>query len=369
MSEPPAPPIPDLVALLTEAVRRRASDLHLHVGNPPLARVHGEILALPGAPLTAEACYYLIYSQLTEAQRTRCEDQKGLDFALDVPNLGRFRANAHYSRGALEAVFRHIPEQIPELEALGHRPAVAELCKREEGLILITGITGAGTTTTLASMIQRISRTRSGVIITIEDPIEFGFQPAMSIIKQREVGPDVKSFSDGVQQALRQDPDVIIVGEMRDRETMQATLTAAETGHLVIGTLHTVDASGAVDRIVDIFPSEQQNQVLTQLSNGLIAVVSQRLLPRADGQGRALATETMIANAGIRACIRDRKPHMILGMIEIGTHEGMNSLDESLITLVKTGQITVEEALIHARDPERIQTAVPPPQKKKGFFG
>jgi twitching motility protein PilT len=313
MSESLAPPIPDLVALLTEAVRRRASDLHLHVGNPPLARVHGEILALPGAPLTAEACYYLIYSQLTEAQRTRCEEQKGLDFALDVPNLGRFRANAHYSRGALEAVFRHIPEQIPELEALGHRPAVAELCKREEGLILITGITGAGTTTTLASMIQRISRTRSGVIITIEDPIEFGFQPAMSIIKQREVGPDVKSFSDGVQQALRQDPDVIVVGEMRDRETMQATLTAAETGHLVIGTLHTVDASGAVDRIVDIFPSEQQNQVLTQLSNGLIAVVSQRLLPRADGQGRALATETMIANAGIRACIRDRKPHMILG--------------------------------------------------------
>jgi twitching motility protein PilT len=366
MSESTSPP--DLVALLAEAVQRQASDLHLHVGSPPLARVHGEILALGGAPLTAQACYYLIYSQLTEAQRTRCEAQKGLDFAIDIANLGRFRANAHYTRGALEAVFRHIPEQIPELEALGHRPAVAELCKREEGLILITGITGAGTTTTLASMIQRISRTRSGVILTIEDPIEYGFAPAMSIIKQREVGPDVKSFSDGVQQALRQDPDVIVVGEMRDRETMQATLTAAETGHLVIGTLHTVDASGAVDRIVDIFPSEQQNQVLTQLSNGLVAVISQRLLPRADGQGRVLATETMIANAGIRACIRDRKPHMILGMIEIGTHEGMNSLDESLASLVKTGQITLEEALIHTRDPERLQaTAVVP--KKKGFFG
>jgi twitching motility protein PilT len=370
MSEP-SPQIPDLAALLSEAVQRRASDLHLHCGSPPLARVHGEIVALPGAPLTPETCYYLIYSQLSELQRTRCEEQKGLDFAIDVPNLGRFRANAHYTRGALEAVFRHIPEQIPDLEALGHRPAVTELCKREEGLILITGITGAGTTTTLASMIQHISRKTSGLILTIEDPIEFGFAPAMSIIKQREVGPDVKSFSDGVQQALRQDPDVIIVGEMRDRETMQATLTAAETGHLVIGTLHTVDASKTVDRIVDIFPSEQQNQVLTQLSNCLVAVISQRLLPRADGQGRVLATETMIANAGIRACIRDRKPHMILGMIEIGMHEGMNSLDESLANLVRTGQVTLDEALIHARDPERLQSIAPSlvPAKKKGFFG
>jgi len=360
--------LPDLIGMLTEAVQRQASDLHLHVGNRPLARVHGEIVELSGEPLTAETCYYLIYSYLTEAQRARCEEQKGLDFALDVPNLGRFRANAHYSRGALEAVFRHIPEQIPDLETLGHRASVAELCKREEGLILITGMTGAGTTTTLASMIQRISRTRSGVIVMIEDPIEYGFAPALSIIKQREVGPDVKSYSDGVQQALRQDPDVIVVGEMRDRETMQATLTAAETGHLVIGTLHTVDASGAVDRIVDIFPPEQQNQVLTQLSNSLVAVVSQRLLPRADGKSRVLATETMIANAAVRACIRDRKPHMILGMIEIGSHEGMNTLDESLALLVKNGQVTLEEALIHARDPERLQTTAVVP-KKKGFFG
>jgi twitching motility protein PilT len=368
MSEESAHQIPDLIALLHQAVGRRASDLHLHVGSPPLARIHGEIEPLPAPPLTAQDCYYMIYSQLTEAQRARCEEQKGLDFALDVPGLGRFRANAHYTRGALEAVFRHIPEQIPDLEALGHRPPVAELCKREEGLILITGYTGAGTTTTLASMIQHISRHFSRLILTIEDPIEFGFAPAMSIIKQREVGPDVKSFSDGVQQALRQDPDVIVVGEMRDRETMQATLTAAETGHLVIGTLHTVDASKTVDRIVDIFPSEQQNQILTQLSNSLVAVISQRLLPRADGNGRVLATETMIANAGIRACIRERKPHMILGMIEIGTQEGMNSLDESLATLVKTGQINLEEALIHARDPERMKTTAVPP-KKKGFFG
>jgi twitching motility protein PilT len=370
MSDASAPQVPDLITLLAEAVQRRASDLHLHVGNRPLARVHGELTELPGEPLTADACYYLIYSHLNETQRARCEAEKHLDFALDVPNLGRFRANAHYTRGALEAVFRYIPEQIPDLETLGHRPIVAELCRRQEGLILITGMTGAGRTTTLASMIQHISRTRGGVVITIEDPIEFGFQPAMSIIKQREVGPDVKSFSDGVTQALRQDPDVIVAGEMRDHETMQATITAAETGHLVIGTLHTVDASKTVDRIVDIFPPDQQNHVLTQLSNSLVAVISQRLLPCADGDSRVLAVEIMIANAGIRACIRDRKPHMILGLIEIGTSEGMVTLDESLFALLKSGQITVDEALIHARDPERMKAAAPPaPAKKKGFFG
>jgi len=357
----------DLVSLLSLAVQHHASDLHLHVHSPPLLRVHGELKALGENTLDGETCRDLIYSVLTETQRIRCEEELELDFALDVPRIGRFRANAHYSRGYLEAVFRHIPEGIPEIETLGHRPSLVELCKREEGLILITGYTGAGTTTTMASMIQRISQLRSGVIITIEDPIEYGFPPARSIIKQREVGSDTKSFASGLKQALRQDPDVIIVGEMRDRETMQAALTAAETGHLVIGTLHTVDASKTVDRIVDIFPSDQQNQIVTQLSNSLVAVVSQRLLPRADGAGRVLATETMIANSGIRACIRDRKPHMILGLIEIGTQEGMNTLDDSLLQLVTNGQITHAEAQIHARDPDRI----PPPAapKKKGIFG
>ena len=358
---------PDLVTLLSEAIQRQASDLHIHCGSPPLVRVHGEIVPLNDQVLDAQTCYYLIFSVLSEGQRARYEEERELDFALDVPQVGRFRANAHYARGCVEAVFRYIPEIIPELEALGHRPSVGDLCKREEGLILITGITGAGTTTTLASMIQRISRIRSGVIVTIEDPIEYGYLPALGVVKQREVGSDTVSFSAGVRQALRQDPDVIVVGEMRDRETMQAALTAAETGHLVIGTLHTVDASKTVDRIVDIFPSEQQNQILTQLSNCLVAVVSQRLLPRVDGQSRALASEVMIANSGIRACIRDRKPHMILGMIEIGTQEGMNTLDESLAHLVKSGQVSYDEALIHARDPQRIP--VPTVPKKKGIFG
>jgi twitching motility protein PilT len=358
---------PDLIPWLALAVQSQASDLHLHCGSPPLARIHGELAQLGQTVLTEDYCSHLILGVLTEAQRARCQEELELDFALNIPGTGRFRANAHYSRGCLEAVFRHIPETIPDLESLGHRPAVAEICKREEGLILVTGITGAGTTTTMASMIQHISRVRSGVIITIEDPIEYGFPPALSIIKQREVGSDTKSFATALKQTLRQDPDVIVVGEMRDRETMQAALTAAETGHLVIGTLHTVDASKTVDRIVDIFPADQQNQIVTQLSNTLVAVISQRLLPRADRQGRVLATETMIANSGIRACIRDRKPHMILGLIEIGTHEGMNTLDESLAHLVKTGVVSYGEAQIHARDPNRIP--LPPAPKKRGMFG
>jgi twitching motility protein PilT len=361
--------VPDLIPWLALAVQRRASDLHLHCTTPPLARIDGELVPLGDQPLDGATCQYLIFGVLSEAQRARCEEEHELDFALDVPGTGRFRANAHYARGCVEAVFRHIPEEVPELEALGHRPIVAELCKREEGLILLTGYTGAGTTTTLASMIKRISQMRSGVIVTIEDPIEFGFPPAMSIIKQREVGVDTKSFSSGIRQALRQDPDVIIVGEMRDRETMQAALTAAETGHLVIGTLHTVDASKTVDRIVDIFPHEQQNQIVTQLSNSLVAVVSQRLLPRADKVGRVIASEVMIANSGIRACIRDRKPHMILGLIELGAQDGMYTLDECLLQLVKSGTITYEEAQIHARDANRIPQPPATAAKKKGLFG
>ncbi len=355
----------NLLDLLTLGVQRGASDLHIHCGRPPLVRIHGEIAPLTDTPLQPIDCQQLIFGVLTEFQAATLQTNWELDFALDVPEIGRFRANAHFAAGCVEAVFRHIPTSIPELESLGHRPIVSDLCKREEGLVLITGYTGAGTTTTAASMIQRISQLRSGVIITIENPIEYRYPSALSIIKQREVGFDTKSFAEGMRQTLRQDPDVIVVGEMRDHETMQTALTAAETGHLVIGTLHTVDASKTVDRIVDVFPADQQNQIVTQLSNNLVAVVSQRLLPRADGQGRVLATEVMMANSGIRACIRDRKPHMILGLIEIGTQDGMHTLDESLSHLVLSGTITYEEALIHARDPDRI----PKGAKRKGIFG
>jgi twitching motility protein PilT len=357
---------PDLNGLLALAVERGASDLHIHCGTPPLARIHGEILPITDQVLDAEGCYYTVFSGLTETQRARLQQDLELDFVLDFPELGRFRCNAHYARGCVEAVYRHIRTSIQDLESLGHRPVVKELCRRSEGLILVTGHSGAGKTTTMAAMVQWINSARSGVIITIEDPIEYSFPPALGIVKQREVGSDTKSYAAGLRHAARQDPDVIVIGEMRDPETMQAALTAAETGHLVIGTLHTIDASKTVDRIVNVFPGDQQNQVTTQLANSLLAVISQRLLPRADGQGRVLAVETMIANAGIRACIRDHKPHMIIGQIEIGGQEGMNTLDESLARLTEEGLLTYQEALSHARDPGRIPKPV---AKKKGLFG
>ncbi|MCE0523646.1 MAG: PilT/PilU family type 4a pilus ATPase [Methylacidiphilales bacterium] len=362
---------PTLIDFLALAVQREASDLHLHCAAPPLARVHGKIVPLQDDILDVDACAELIRGVLNEEQWSQLEKNRELDFALDLPDVGRFRGNAHYARNSPEAVFRHIKTFVPDLETLGHRASLTELCKKEEGLILLTGMTGAGKTTTMASMIQRISCVRSGVIITIENPIEYLLPDNLCIVKQREVGADTKSFANGLRQILKQDPDVIIIGEMGDRETMQIALSAAETGHLVIGTLHTIDAPNSIHRILDFFPAEQQNQIVTQLASCLVAVVSQRLLPRADGMGRVIATETMITNSGIRACIRDRKIHIIPGLMEIGTQEGMNTLDESLARLVKSGQITYEEAMIHARDRDRIPSSfkTAPKKKKKGFFG
>ena len=357
-----------MIDLLDLAVQRQASDLHIHCGSPPLARIHGEVIPLQEGVLDTAACRELIDSVLTEEQRAKFRETHELDFALDLPDVGRFRGNGHYARGGPEAVFRHIKTVVPELETLGHRPSLIELCKREEGLIILTGMTGAGKTTTLAAMIKRISNMRSGVIITIEDPIEYLLPDSLCIVKQREVGHDTKTFASGLKQILKQDPDVIIVGEMGDRETMQIALSAAETGHLVIGTLHTIDAPNSIHRILDFFPPEQQNQIVTQLASSLVAVVSQRLLPRADGQGRVIATETMIVNSGISVCIRDRKVHIIPGLMEIGSQEGMNTLDESLAHLVKSGLITYEEAIIHARDRDRIPIPPPAPAKKKRFF-
>jgi twitching motility protein PilT len=361
---------PDLIKLLALMVEREASDLHIHCSSPPLARIHGEIVPIQEGVLDTEMCHELICSVLSEEQRAKFELTRELDFALDVPDVGRFRGNAHFARGGPEAVFRHIKTVVPELDSLGHRPFLKELCKREEGLIILTGMTGAGKTTTMASMVKHISSVRSGVIISIEDPIEYLLPDNLCIVKQREVGTDTKTFANGLRQILKQDPDVIIVGEMGDRETMQIALTAAETGHLVIGTLHTIDAANTIHRILDFFPAEQQNQIVTQLASCLVAVVSQRLLPRADGKGRVIATETMVANSGIRVCIRDRKIHIIPGLMEIGAQEGMNTLDESLAQLVRDGMITYEEALIHARDRDRIPSEAQPSsrKKKKGFF-
>jgi twitching motility protein PilT len=359
----------DLVDLLARTVAAGASDLHLCAETTPMIRVNGSLAPLGETAVSVEACRELILGTLTEKQRSRLEEDWELDFALQVDEIGRFRGNAHYTRGTLGAAFRFIPNKIPELANLGHRETVFRLCGLARGLVLVTGVTGSGKSTTMAAMIQQISRDLSGVIVTIEDPVEYVFPNARSVIKQREVGSDTKSFSEALRHALRQDPDVIFVGEMRDPETIGAALTAAETGHLVLGTLHTIDAPKAIDRMVDAFPGDQQPQIIAQLANALEAIVSQRLIPTEDGNGRVLATETLIANAGVRACIREKRWEQLVGMIEIGAKDGMHTLDEDLTGLYLSRQISKEEAISNARDRDSIEGLAREVAPKKKLFG
>lgn len=351
----------DIVQFLALTVEKGGSDLHLCADSPPMMRLHGELVALSDTVFTAEACREMIYSIFTENQRARFEETWELDFALMVTNLGRFRCNAHYSRSAVEATFRHIPDQIPSLDSLGLPPIINQLCTLQQGLILVTGITGSGKTTTLAAMVDAINSSRSGVIISIEDPIEYVFVHKLCRVKQREIGADTKSFPIALRHVLRQDPDVILISEMRDLETISAAITAAETGHLVLATLHTIDAPKAIDRIVDAFPPEQQSQIIAQLANALQSIIAQRLLPRADGTGRAVCTEVMVMNDGIRALLRDRRFQQILSMIEIGARDGMQTFDESVASLYARSIITRDEALLNLRDPHRIQNITPMP--------
>jgi twitching motility protein PilT len=359
----------DLIQLLSGAVSQGASDLHLTAEAAPLIRLNGELIPLMENPLGSELCREMIFGILTEAQRARLEQEWELDFALQVDGVGRFRGNAHYSRGALEAAFRYIPHEIPDLAGLGHRPSIFPICELQRGLVLVTGVTGSGKSTTLAAMVKAISERRSGVIVTIEDPIEFIFPNAQCIIKQREVGSDTHSFSEALRHVLRQDPDVIFVGELRDSETISAAVTAAETGHLVLGTLHTIDAPKAIDRIVDSFPSDQQPQVIAQLANALEAIISQRLLPGEEGGRRVLATEMLVGNTGVRAAIRERRWEQIVGLLEIGARDGMHTFDDSLIELYSNRLISKEEAIANARDKKRFEEVGRDPESKKsGFF-
>ena len=359
----------DIIQFLALTVERGGSDLHLCAGSQPMMRLHGDLVPLSEMILDADVCRELIYSIFTENQRTRFEETLELDFALMVGHLGRFRSNAHYSRGAVEATFRHIPDQIPSIDNLGLPPIVKQLCLLEQGLVLVTGITGSGKTTTLAAMVDEINARRSAVIISIEDPIEYIFTHKLSRVKQREIGADTKSFAIALRHALRQDPDVILISEMRDLETISAAVTAAETGHLVLATLHTIDAPTAIDRIVDAFPPDQQGQILAQLANSLQAIVAQRLLTKADGTGRVLCCEVMVMNDGVRSCLRDRRFQQIISMIELGARDGMMTFDESVSALYAQGIITRDEALLNARDPNRINALKPAAPAKKGFFG
>ena len=323
------------------------SDLHITTGTPPLVRVHGEIRALDGyRPLTSGETKQLAYSVLTDAQKHRFEENLELDFSFGVKGLSRFRANVFNQRGAVGAVFRAIPYEIKTFDELGLPQVLQELCKKPRGLVLVTGPTGSGKSTTLAAVIDKINKERHEHILTIEDPIEFLHNHKSCIVNQREVNADTHGFAQALRTALRQDPDVVLVGEMRDLETIESALRIAETGHLTFATLHTNSAVSTINRIIDVFPSMQQAQVRAQLSLTLEGILCQSLLPRADGQGRVMAMEILIPNSAIRNLIREDKVHQIYSMMQTGQDiHGMQTFNQSLATLFHKRIISKETAL------------------------
>lgn len=347
----------DMKLLLGEMQAQGASDLHLSVGHPPILRKRGtlEPMALP--PLTAADVRVLLCSVLGTRQRSIYELERELDFALAVEGGQRFRVNAYYERGNMAAALRAIPSQVPDAAALRLPRALLDLCQEPQGLLLAVGPTGSGKTTTLACLIDRINRTRRCHIISIEDPIEYTHAGVHATIHQREIGADTLSFAAALKYVLRQDPDVILIGELRDHETISVALTAAETGHLVLATLHANDAVQTVDRIIDAFPAHQQQQARYQLAATLLGVVSQRLLPRADGQGRVAAFELMLASSAIRALIRDNKMHQALTVIQSSRGAGMIPLDLQLAELVKSGLVDRADAARHMRNPAAVASA------------
>ncbi len=335
--------------------KEKASDLLISAGAPPILRINGQLFRTRTESLTPEQTRQLVYDFLTEDQRKYFEEHKELDFSLAQGRRHRFRVNVYLQKQAVTAALRPIPEKIPSLEELGLPNSVKELAKARQGLILVTGPTGSGKTTTQAAFIDMINNERACHIITVEDPIEYVHTHKRSIVDQREVGEDTTSFARALKYVLRQDPDVILIGEMRDLETISAALTAAETGHLVLATLHTNEAIQTVDRIIDVFPAEQQQQIRFQLSMVLLAILSQRLLPRHDKAGRILACEILRNNTAIANLIRDGKTHQVYSVVETGTREGMITMDRAVKKLYNTGKISYEDAISTMRNPKEIK--------------
>jgi twitching motility protein PilT len=332
--------------VLLYLLEKGGSDLHLSVNSPPMIRVHGELEPVPGyRAMTAQQLQESVYSLLTDRQKQRFEETKELDLAYEMPGAARFRVNLMQQRGAISAVLRAIPWEILPLDALNMPPILGDFADLPRGLVLVTGPTGSGKSTTLAAIIDKANRTRKGHIITIEDPIEFVHQHRQCLVNQREVGADTMSFEAALKHALRQDPDIILVGEMRDLETIAIALTAAETGHLVFGTLHTSSAATTIDRIIDVFPPHQQQQVRSQLAMALQGVVCQTLAKTADGHGRVVATEVLVVTPAVRNLIREGKSHQIYSVMQAGAAHGMHTLDQHLADLVRTRRITYEVGL------------------------
>lgn len=346
----------ELKELLLLTVKEKASDLHLTENSPPVLRIDGSLVFIDKPPLTRDDLKAMLYAVLTENQIKKFEEEKELDFSLALTGMDRFRVNVHIQRGSIEAALRRISIYIPTMEELNLPPVIAEMARKPNGLVLLTGPTGTGKTTTLASMINLINAERAVVITCIEDPIEYLHSNKRSIIKQREVYRDTNSFAEALKRCLRQDPDVIVVGEMRDLETISTALTAAETGHLVLATLHTPDAPQTIERIIDVFPPYQQQQVRLQLAAALQGVISQQLIPRATGKGRILCAEVMIATPGVRNMVRERQTEQIRTAIQTGAAFGMKTMDKSLKELVDKGLVTYETALNHVRNLEEFKS-------------
>jgi twitching motility protein PilT len=347
----------EISTLLHSAFRHGASDIHLTAGSPPVFRVNGELRPLALEKLSSNEIRRLLFNMLSHTQRERFELEKELDFAVSISSGIRFRVNAHFQRNTVAVAMRMILGSLPAIDTLRLPNVISKLAYATQGLLLVTGPTGSGKSTTLAALVDMINAERSCRIITIEDPIEFVHENRMSIVEQREIGPDTKSFSAALKYVLRQDPDVILVGEMRDLETIQAAITAAETGHLVLATLHTNDAPQTVDRIIDVFPAHQQEQVRSQFASALLGVVSQRLLRKSDGVGRVAAFEVLISNNAVRTIVREGKTHQLLGTMETGVKEGMQTLDRSIQDLFRSGLVSREEALKYVRNPASIEGA------------
>lgn len=347
--------IDELLVLMSE---KKASDLHLTVGLPPMLRIDGEIIPTHYEKLAADECQKLIYSLLTDAQKEKFEANNELDLAFGIKGVGRVRMNVFRQRNTIGAALRSIPARIFTFEELNLPPVVYQVMNLPKGLVLVTGPTGSGKTTTLASMINYLNEHRHAHIITIEDPIEYTHNHKKCIIEQREVGTDTNSFSTALKYTLRQDPDIILVGEMRDLETIQAALNIAETGHLVFATLHTPDAPQSINRIIDVFPPHQQNQVRVQISFVLQAVFSQMLLARATGSGRVLTCEVLIATPAARSIIREQKIEQLYTLMQTGAKSGMQTMNQSLFDLYSRGLITREEAILHSLDPDDLRRLV-----------
>ena len=341
--------------LLEQMVAHNASDLHVTVGSHPVLRLRGHLHRMESLPvLTAEDTRHLLYRITSTEQQKQLELNRQLDMSYSIPGVARFRVNIYSQRESLAGAFRLIPTELKTLEELGMPSSLYDLCRKPRGLILVTGPTGSGKSTTLSALIDEINRTRADHIITIEDPIEFLHKHKKCVVNQREIGPDATTFADALRGALRQDPDVILLGEMRDLETISTALTAAETGHLVFATLHTQDASSTVDRLIDVFPAAQQGQIRTQIAGSLQGVVTQTLVPTADGKGRVPAVEILFPDDAVRNLIRQAKVEQVYSIMQTGTSRGMQTLEQSLADLVLRGVIDTESALARSSRAEQL---------------